>query len=295
MFSGCNAMVGDFEDFCESGSGMWSLTYATNMFESCSQMSGNWNLYLPELVDGDFMFAFTGLSAFVSAGQTHSMPKLVNGKSMFNYTLLSSFNTETPLMADGTNMFYGCEQLTNFQGNLDSLTHANEMFVSCPLQSFDTALPSLAYGCGMFRYCSSLNNFDVELPSLQDGDGMFEGCNLTGDSVRRILNTIPQYTNGNHTLTLGMCDDGCDVFGEITGFEGTITNIPTLAITYKGWNIEVTTNTEGGYEVTQPSPLSIVEGSQYIPDASTWNDAFTSSGIFVTSVHDGYAWNDNLS
>jgi hypothetical protein len=43
------------------------------------------------------------------------------------------------------------------------------------------------------------------------------------------------------------------------------------------------------------TPYAIVEGSQYIPDASTWNDAFTSSGIVVTSVHDGYAWNDNLS
>jgi hypothetical protein len=40
---------------------------------------------------------------------------------------------------------------------------------------------------------------------------------------------------------------------------------------------------------------AIVEGSPYIPDASTWNDAFANSGIVVTSVHDGYAWNDNLS
>jgi hypothetical protein len=166
------------------------------------------------------------------------------------------------------------------------------MFDKCNLTSFTTPLPALVTGDSMFNYCSSLYHFEVDLPSLTSGDEMFSGCNLTGDSVRRILNTIPQYTNGNHTLTLGMCDDGCDVFGEITGFEGTITNIPTLAITYKGWNIEVMTNITGGYEVSQTSPLSIVEGSQYIPDASTWNDAFASSGLVVTSVHDGWAWDD---
>lgn len=52
--------------------------------------------------------------------------------------------------------------------------------------------------------------------------------------------------------------------------------------------------------VFYPKPIpydtyAIVEGSPYIPDASTWNDDFTSSGIVVTSVHDGYAWNDNIS
>jgi hypothetical protein len=166
------------------------------------------------------------------------------------------------------------------------------MFDKCNLTSFTTPLPALVTGDSMFNYCSSLYHFEVDLPSLTSGDEMFSGCNLTGDSVRRILNTIPQYTNGNHTLTLGMCDDGCDVFGEITGFEGTITNIPTLAITYKGWNIEVMTNITGGYEVSQTSPLSIVEGSQYIPDASTWSNAFWSSGLVVTSVHDGWAWDD---
>jgi hypothetical protein len=45
----------------------------------------------------------------------------------------------------------------------------------------------------------------------------------------------------------------------------------------------------------KPGPYAaydIVEGSQYIPDASTWNSDFRSSGIVATSVHDGYAWDD---
>ena len=45
-------------------------------------------------------------------------------------------------------------------------------------------------------------------------------------------------------------------------------------------------------EIVENSPYDIVEGSQYIPDASTWNEAFASSGIVVTSVHDGWAWDD---
>ena len=66
------------------------------------------------------------------------------------------------------------------------------MFDKCALTSFTTPLPALVTGDSMFNYCSSLYHFDVDLPSLTSGIGMFSGCNLTGDSVRRILNTIPQ-------------------------------------------------------------------------------------------------------
>lgn len=294
MFCECDNMVGNFWDFMEGVQSMSfnSLKNTSHMFRGCSNMYGNWYLRLPEVTDASFMFSTSGINIFAPYGEVDfSMPKLKNGEYMFNYSSLSMFNSETPLLENGDFMFCCCDELNSFQGNLNSLKNGIHMFDKCNLTSFTTPLPALTTGDSMFNYCSSLYHFEVDLPSLTSGDEMFSGCNLTGDSVRRILNSIPQYTNGSHTLTLGMCDDGCDVFGEITGFEGTITNIPTLAITYKGWNIEVMTNITGGYEVSQPSPLSIVEGSQYIPDASTWNDAFASSGIVVTSVHDGYAWN----
>ena len=47
------------------------------------------------------------------------------------------------------------------------------------------------------------------------------------------------------------------------------------------------------------SALAIVEGSKYIPNVDTWNEDFTAAAqtndkLVVTSVHDGYAWNDNI-
>ena len=48
-------------------------------------------------------------------------------------------------------------------------------------------------------------------------------------------------------------------------------------------------------EIDEISPYAIVEGSDYIPDASSWNADFADSGILtqVTSVHDGYAWTNS--
>lgn len=48
------------------------------------------------------------------------------------------------------------------------------------------------------------------------------------------------------------------------------------------------------------SDLNIVEGSKYIPDASGWKDAFdiavsSDSNLNVTSVRDGYGWNDDIN
>ena len=55
----------------------------------------------------------------------------------------------------------------------------------------------------------------------------------------------------------------------------------------------------GDYEYQPVSHLSIIEGSEYIPYADTWNEDFTAAAqtndkLVVTSVHDGYAWNDNI-
>jgi hypothetical protein len=43
-----------------------------------------------------------------------------------------------------------------------------------------------------------------------------------------------------------------------------------------------------------------VEGSKYITDASGWNDSFnvaasSDSKLNVTSVRDGYGWNDDIN
>jgi hypothetical protein len=59
-------------------------------------------------------------------------------------------------------------------------------------------------------------------------------------------------------------------------------------IVAKGWTVYL----NGSVWESTSSTYDIVDGSQYIPDARTWNDAFASSGLVVTSVHDGWAWDD---
>ena len=141
----------------------------------------------------------------------------------------------------GNSMFKNCTNLTSFNGDLSSLTDGSGMFNGCTnLSSFTSDLSSLTNCPNMFSGCSNLTSFNGDLSSLTDGASMFNGCKLDAASVERILNTIPEYTDGSsHRLTMIVqSGEAASKFGEITG---TTPNFAIRNVNFKGWTITVNT------------------------------------------------------
>lgn len=205
-----------------------------------------------------------------------SLANLRIGEQMFGYSSITNWTVDMPLLWKGDTMFYNCKSLTSFSGSLQSLTSGWNMF------------------CG----CSTLTDVNItSLSSLNDGTAMFGGCALSYQSLLNILNALPTVTTERY-IDITIADSAVEDLITDERFADAI-EIPgwgnsPYTFNHKGWQIALTSQS-GVIIGNNYSEYAMVEGSQYIPDASTWNDAFASSGIVVTSVHDGYAWNDNLS
>jgi hypothetical protein len=79
-------------------------------------------------------------------------------------------------------MFWECEKLTLFEGDLSNLKNGKKMF----------------------HRCLALTSFNSDLPSLTDGSGMFYACSLAVDSIVRIANSLPlQWKSEIHIGNLG--------------------------------------------------------------------------------------------
>ena len=166
------------------------------------------------------------------------------------------------------------------------------MFYECTrLKTFNADLSSLNYAYCMFASCSELTSFNSDLRSLTNGTAMFQGCKLNESSLQNIANTINNVTGISPKPGITMGTEHS--LEELTDSE----RMSLKTIMEKGWAIQFGNSSNGDLTLDQLGfslypELDIVEGSAYIPDASTWNDAFVNSGIVVTSVHDGSAWDD---
>ena len=289
MFYNCDS-------FTEFNSNLGALIYGYSMFESCSGLT-SFTSDLSSLTDGTEMFNnCSKLATFIS-----DLSSLTNGRYMFQFCSdLTSFYSNSDgssvnlsSLIDGYNMFNGCENLTSFDSDLPSLTNGYEMFYRCEnltsftsdLISSETNKSSLTNGFKMFSNCYKLATFTSNLSSLTDGTGMFYGCALNSDSVQKILDTIPAYTDGSvHILYMTMDKNGCDKAWDICKFynsqysKSKIKNYTNLQsestiFKYKGWTIYVTTNVEDGVELSEfiNPKFNIVEENGYIPNAETWN------------------------
>jgi hypothetical protein len=195
-------------------------------------------------------------------------------------------------------MFWNCAALTTFVADLSSLTGGTDMFKTCKkLTTFTSDLSSLTGGNTMFYHCSALTAFSSDLTSLTSGNNMFRDCRLDAQSVERILTTIPD-RGSDYTKSIGITMDvaACAKASEIVGLEGgqTIPQNPSeIHVRYKGWNCYLSC-ANGSYTV--PSGISeydVVEGSAYIPDASSWYSDRENNGLVITRVENGIAYNDN--
>lgn len=223
-----------------------------------------------------------------------------NGAGMFVQSTMTSFDSTLDALTNGTQMF-GYSRLTQWNTNLPNLVTGDCMFMGCgSLTSFTADLHSLSRGWYSFANCTNLTDvsFVGSLDALINGAYMFKGCSLSYASLTNILNALPQTTASGRFIEItvadsvfdDMVDDERFTDAEIPPFSGST----YFSFTHNGWEVRLTSQTGFIVGVDPYEAYAIVEGSQYIPDASSWNDAFRSGGIVVTSVHDGYAWNDNI-
>ena len=293
-----------------------SLTNGSKMFYKCNKLE-TFYAKLGELAYGDGMFSGCSNLETVSSGDGNMFNKLIDGQYMFcECSSLSGFEHDLPKLTNGSHMF-SFSNITSFYGNLSSLTDGNSMFKNCyNLEKFsndtgETHLSKLTNGNEMFYCCTSLSTFYGNLSSLVTGDGMFVGCNLNSESVENILKTIPSTNSGS--LTISMDESGCrkavEMVSLTSGTIPTYTNGGGLGVVYKNWKLYLTSGYGQDFVITSGgdsgsgneidmSSFAIVEGSQYIPDASDWN-----AGVFIpnklyeviTDVIDETAYSGNSS
>ena len=240
-----------------------SLTRGYQMFYN-SKLA-NFNTEMPELVNGYLMFASFG---YMDAFEVDTLPKLSNGEVMFAYSTMSSFSTDMPHLANGNEMFLGNYNLTDFDADLSNLKCAYGMFG----WATDRFAPLSA---------QSISNIAEKINDIR-------GLNKDDDSQWKYDTTKTDGTVNLNAGTIAKDYRGVIYLGCEKGLEedtSVITSINTIVT--KGWTVYL-----NGELYDSMSMYNIVEGSAYIPDASGWNEVFAQSGLVVTSVHDGYGWDD---
>lgn len=99
---------------------------------------------------------------------------------------------------------YNLEEL-EFVGGLNKATNVSYMLFGrerlMKLKAWTTPLPSAK---SIYYAFMGLRRFEVELPSVASLEGSFDRCQFDKDSVLRILNSIPAYTEGKHACPIGI-------------------------------------------------------------------------------------------
>lgn len=184
-------------------------------------------------------YTFNPLGASFGLGYTPPPGSLVwydeNEKAMVLFDANSS---------DGSDAFYG-KPIGSYNFNLPNLTNGSYMFAYCTSLTAFGAGPlepkpdlTITNGSYMFMGCTSLVLVDAYFPYLENGDGMFSGAKLNGGSALAVLQKLPTYSTGTHTLCLGTATS----FQDNTGLATTLgTTVPIAAGTYsyRGWSVVV--------------------------------------------------------
>ena len=115
---------------------------------------------------------------FDNKSKIENLDSIVNGSCMFSgCTNLTQFTSDLPNLVNGYYMFEGCTDLTQFTLELPNLVNGSCMFYGCTnLTQFTSDLPKLVNGMFMFEGCTNLTQFTSDLPKLVDGRFMFYGC-----------------------------------------------------------------------------------------------------------------------
>ena len=109
------------------------------------------------------------------------------------------------------------------------------------MHTFKGSYPKVTNGNAIFRYNYNFSNFEADLPCLNNGGNLFADCILNKQSVIRVANSIPTYTSGTYSITLG-------INKELETDEEVLAAIATIKS--KGWTVTTQWNTgSNGLEV----------------------------------------------
>ena len=294
MFEGCTKLknvnlFGESFKFCNSFNNMFYRCTALTSVSFDNRGENSFGTVPTGGVDcGRMFYRCTSLTSVLGDCNLNC----TNGEEMFGFcNNLTSVHVNFPNLTNGNSMFNGCSRLSDFDKDLGYLTNGKQMFYCCTaLSNFDTPLSRLTDGTEMFCGCTNLTTFTSDLSSLTNGTGMFYDCNLNESSIQNIANTIKDVSTLSITpvIYLGTGHN----LSNFTENE----KISLSTIINKGWIVtikEKSNLTNDDLGILPSTPYDIVDGSDYIPDASSWSTDNATIGARVTSVHDGFAWNDN--
>lgn len=177
-----------------------NLTNADSLMLDSTKLI-RWNVDLPLCTSNIYMFKnCTNLVEY-----NGSIPNVTNAQQMFYNTNIDRTEYDFPNVTQGNFLFSCINRITTSSVNFPKLTNGFEMFGKCyRMTTFNGKFPAMTNGENVFRYNYNFSNFEADLPVLSNGNNIFADCILNKDSVIRIINSIPQYSSGTHTLTLGI-------------------------------------------------------------------------------------------
>ena len=202
-----------------------TITSAVGMFYACSGINFPETLVIdmPNLTNASGIITNVTSSnvkkAIIKLPSVNNISTSVEGvgrNGLYYDNTTERIYCELPILQDGIYCFSRNTRLQEVEGDFHSLTN----------------------GTQFCRGCTSLYSFKANLPKLSNGTDMFNNCVLNEESVLRILNTIPSYSDGSHSLHMGRKVNFA-TSNEIATILGT--NVPIVAgnYSYKGWTITI--------------------------------------------------------
>lgn len=225
-----------------------SLTNARAMFYCCMQLKSVGRLSFPVLTDQAFWSGGVGMFYYCRAltdisGLEGAFPKLTNWAGMFrSCSVLADISPiAAQISAQATNAFgtFFGTAIQAWSYDMPVLTNACGMFQECKKLvsisgDFSSVENSGIRNYGMFQGCLILENVNVDFPSLSNGLDMFSRCAaLTLESAERVLNSLPEWTDGaTHTITFTGCTTAINA-----GLNAE--NAAVVAAVARGWTVEL--------------------------------------------------------
>lgn len=147
---------------------------------------------------------------FLNSGIEHlelSLPKATNAMQIVSQCkyLSKKFKVVMPICTSGDSVFYGVS-CTEIYADIPSMTWMPYGFSSSKIERVISPHENLLIGGNNDGYGGSyLSIFPWKLPNLKNGNYLFSGSVLNKESTLRILNSIPNWTDGqSHLLTMGI-------------------------------------------------------------------------------------------
>lgn len=290
---------------------MANVTTAREMFENCSSLSYVNMLNMPKLTDSYRMFygcttlsslTFDNITNMTSCGEMCAGCDSLRSIDIYN-------------SGGGEYRWQTCYGMFASKDNLTIVVHGD-----------NTNIFKNATGCDhMFAYArngveilpenySTLQIIGVEKQinsmKINDVGGMFDERRIIDSDTAELISCISYYSTLSDSQSMGSIFieepsylDNLDLMGawsrseaeEVSGKSYSKIELSKPKGSTVNISLTVYCDTEKYNQYSDPyAALHIVEGSPYIPNASSWydnNSAFLSAnGVAITSVHDGYAW-----